>query len=58
LEALTIAHAGGRFLKLMAALAKVDVLVLDGWGLAILDGDRRRDLLELLDERFRNARPW
>jgi len=36
----------------MAALAKVDVLILDDWGLAILDGERRRDLLELLDERY------
>jgi len=51
-EELAIAHADGRYLKLMAALAKVDVLVLDDWGLAILDGERRRDLLELLDERY------
>jgi len=36
----------------MAALAKVDVLVLDDWGLAVLDGERRRDLLEVLDERY------
>ena len=36
----------------MATLAKVDVLVLDDWGLAVLDGERRRDLLELLDERY------
>jgi len=51
-EELTIARADGRFLKLMAALAKVDVLILDDWGLAILDGERRRDLLEILDERY------
>ena len=51
-EELAIARADGRFLKLMAALAKVDVLVLDDWGLALLDGERRRDLLELLDERY------
>jgi DNA replication protein DnaC len=52
LEELTLAHADGRYLKLMAALAKVDVLVLDDWGLAVLDDERRRDLLELLDERY------
>ena len=51
-EELTIARADGRYLKLMAALAKVDVLVLDDWGLAVLDGERRRDLLEILDERY------
>lgn len=51
-EELTIARADGRYLKLMAALAKVDVFVLDDWGLAVLDGERRRDLLEILDERY------
>lgn len=51
-EELTIARADGRFITLMAALAKVDVLVLDDWGLAMLDDERRRDLLELLDERY------
>jgi DNA replication protein DnaC len=51
-EELAIARADGRYLKLMAALAKVDVLVLDDWGLAVLDGERRRDLLEILDERY------
>ena len=49
---LRLAHADGRYLKLMAALAKVEVLVLDDWGLAVLDDERRRDLLELLDERY------
>jgi DNA replication protein DnaC len=52
LEELTIARADGRFLTLMAAVAKVDLLVLDDWGLALLDDARRRDLLELLDERY------
>jgi DNA replication protein DnaC len=51
-EELTVARADGRYLKLMAALAKVEVLVLDDWGLALLDDERRRDLLELLDERY------
>jgi DNA replication protein DnaC len=51
-EELAVAHADGRYLKLMAALSKVEVLVLDDWGLAILDDERRRDLLELLDERY------
>jgi DNA replication protein DnaC len=51
LEELTIARADGRFITLMATLAKVEVLVLDDWGLALLDDARRRDLLELVDER-------
>ena len=51
-EELTIARGDGRYAKLMASLAKVDVLVLDDWGLALLDDERRRDLLEVLDERY------
>jgi len=51
-EELTIARGDGRYTKLMASLAKVDVLILDDWGLALLDDERRRDLLEVLDERY------
>lgn len=51
-EELTVSRGDGRYAKLMASLAKVDVLILDDWGLALLDDERRRDLLELLDERY------
>jgi DNA replication protein DnaC len=52
LEELVIARGDGRYPKLMASLAKVEILILDDWGLALLDDERRRDLLELLDERY------
>jgi len=51
-DELTLARGDGRYAKLMASLAKVDVLILDDWGLALLDDERRRDLLEMLDERY------
>lgn len=51
LEELTLAHGDGRFPKLMTTLAKIDVIVLDDWGLAPLTAEQRRDLLELLDDR-------
>jgi DNA replication protein DnaC len=51
LEDLHLAHGDGRFPKLMASLAKTDLIVLDDWGLAPLDAEQRRDLLELLDDR-------
>lgn len=51
-EELTVSRGDGRYAKLMTSLAKVDVLILDDWGLALLDDERRRDLLELLDERY------
>lgn len=50
-EELRLAHADGRFPKLMATLAKTDLLVLDDWGLTTMDAEARRDLLELLDDR-------
>lgn len=51
-DELNLARADGRYAKVMANLAKVDVLILDDWGLALLDDERRRDLLEILDERY------
>ena len=51
LEDLAISHSDGRFSKLLAQLAKVDVLVWDDWGLAVLNHAQRRDLLEVLDDR-------
>jgi DNA replication protein DnaC len=51
LEELHLAHGDGRFSKLMVGLAKIDLIVLDDWGLAKLNAEQRRDLLELLDDR-------
>ena len=51
LQKFPLAKGDGRSGKLMTALAKTDVLILDDWGLAPLSDDNRRDLLELLEER-------
>lgn len=45
-EELRLAHADGRFPKLMRTLARTDLLVLDDWGLTTLDTEARRDLLD------------
>jgi DNA replication protein DnaC len=45
------AKGEGRHLKYLAALAKADLLILDDWGLAPLDDEQRRDLLEIMDDR-------
>lgn len=50
-EELQLAHADGRFPKLMTSYAKTDLIVLDDWGLTHLEATARRDLLELLDDR-------
>jgi DNA replication protein DnaC len=48
---LAIARGDGRYPKFLASLAKLDVLVLDDFGLAPLTDDHRRDFLELLEDR-------
>jgi DNA replication protein DnaC len=51
LEELALAHADGTYTRLLGRLAKVDVLVLDDWGLAPLREQERRDILEILEDR-------
>lgn len=51
LEELVLAHADGRYPKLMAGFARTDLLVLDDWGLAPLTDADRRELLEILEDR-------
>lgn len=51
---LDLARGDGRYPKLLASLAKIDVLVLDDWGVAPMGDSQRRDLLEILDDRYGN----
>jgi DNA replication protein DnaC len=51
LHELTIARADGSLTRLFARLARTHVLVLDDWGLAPLQDQERRDLLEIIEER-------
>jgi len=50
-QELPIAKGDGRYPKLLAALAKTDVLVLDDWGLSTFTDEQRRDMLEILEDR-------
>ncbi len=51
-EELTLAHADGSYVRLLAKLAKVDVLVIDDWALTPVRDQERRDLLEILEDRY------
>ncbi len=51
-EELTLAHADGTYIRLLQKLARVDVLVIDDWGLAAPRDVDRRDLLEILEDRY------
>jgi DNA replication protein DnaC len=48
----TLARADGTYIRLLAKLARLDVLVLDDWGLAPVQDQERRDLLEILEDRY------
>lgn len=51
LHELTLARADGSLTRLFARLARTSVLVLDDWGLAQLNDQERRDMLEVIEER-------
>jgi DNA replication protein DnaC len=51
LPELAIAKGDGRYGKVLTTLAKTDVLLLDDWGLAPLNDENRRDLLEIIEDR-------
>jgi DNA replication protein DnaC len=54
-EALALARGDGRHARLLKALSRVELLILDDWGLAPLTGEQRRDLLEIVDDRHQRG---
>jgi DNA replication protein DnaC len=51
-DELRLAHADGTYSRLLARFARMDVLVIDDWGLAPLEDVERRDLLEIMEDRY------
>src|SRR5574341_954367 len=49
---LALARADGTYVRLLAKVARVDVFVLDDWALTPVQEPERRDLLELLEDRY------
>ncbi len=52
LESLRVARENGSYLNVMKQIARMDVLVLDDWGLHPIPPSQQRDLMELLDDRY------
>ncbi len=48
---LALGRADGRYRKMLAAYARLDLLVIDDWGLANLTDEQRRDVLEIMEDR-------
>lgn len=51
LEYLVVSHSDGSFRKRLAQLAKVDVLILNDFGMATLNAQGHNDLLEMIEQR-------
>jgi len=50
-DALALARGDGRHARLLKTIARVELLILDDWGLASLTPAQGRDLLEIVDDR-------
>lgn len=55
LEEMALAHGDGSISKLRASLAKVPLLILDDFGIAMIGERAKEDLLELLEARIDNG---
>ena len=53
-DELALARADGSYVRLLAKLARVDVLVIDDWGLTPPGDQERRDFFEILEDRYGN----
>ena len=49
---LILARADGTYVRVLTKLARLDVLVIDDWGLAPVQEQVRRDPLEILEDRY------
>lgn len=54
-QAIGISKADGSYIKLMEYVSKLSLLVLDDWGLVPMSDDNRRDLLEIIDDRYHRS---
>jgi DNA replication protein DnaC len=54
-QAITIAKADGSYIKLMEYVSKLPLLILDDWGVAPMTDANRRDLLEIIDDRYNQS---
>lgn len=51
-QELAVARGDGRYDRLLRALARTDLLILDDWGTAPLTDEQRRDLFEIVEDRY------
>lgn len=51
-DELEMAHGDGRFPRVFKTLTKTQLLILDDWGPDRLNASQRRDLMEIVEDRY------
>jgi len=51
LQEMKVSRADGSYIKLLNKLSKVKLLIIDDWGIDLLNETQRRDLLEIFEDR-------
>jgi len=54
-DELELAHGDGRFPRLFRSLTKTQLLILDDWGPDRLNTGQRRDLMEIVEDRYQSG---
>jgi DNA replication protein DnaC len=55
LDELAMARVDGKYARLLARIAKIRLLILDDWAMAKLTVEQRRDLMEVIEDRYQRA---
>jgi DNA replication protein DnaC len=51
LQEMKVARADGSYIKLLGKISRIQVLIVDDWGLSPLNDTERRDFLEIIEDR-------
>lgn len=51
-DELNLVKAEGKFTKILEQYSKIDLLILDDWGLSPITSSQARDLMEIIDDRY------
>jgi DNA replication protein DnaC len=55
LDELALARVDGKATRLLAQLARIQLLIIDDWAMTRLTAEQRRDLMEVVDDRHQRA---
>ena len=51
-QELAVARGTGRYDRVLRSLLRIDLLIIDDWGTALLTDEERRDLFEIVEDRY------